>query len=68
MIGSTLGNNFLVFSLQMSHFGLTPAQGESRVNINMRSVTEYYYAEDNCYYFFDDIFHNGCSYYVFIIV
>ncbi len=50
VIGSTLGNNFLVFSLQMSHFGLTPAQGESRVNINMRSVTEYYYAEDNCYY------------------
>lgn len=50
VIGSTLGNNFLVFSLQMSHFGLTPAQGESRVNINMRSVTNYYYAEDNCYY------------------
>ena len=50
VIGSTLGNNFLVFSLQMSHFGLTPAQGENRVNINMRSVTDYYYAEDNCYY------------------
>ena len=50
VIGSTLGNNFLVFSLQMSHFGLTPAQGESHTNINMRSVREYYYAEDNCYY------------------
>ena len=50
VIGSTLGNNFLVFSLQMSHFGLTPAQGEHRTNINMQSVTDYYYAEDNCYY------------------
>ena len=50
VIGSTLGNNFIVFSLQMSHFGLTPAQGERRVNINMQSVTDYYYAEDNCYY------------------
>ena len=50
VIGSTLGNDFLVFSLQMSHFGLTPAQGEKRTNINMRSVSDYYYAEDNCYY------------------
>ena len=50
VIGSTLGNDFLVFSLQMSHFGLTPAQGEKRTNINMRSVSNYYYAEDNCYY------------------
>lgn len=50
VIGSTLGNNFLVFSLQMSHFDLTPAQGERRVNINMKSVADYYYAEDNCYY------------------
>lgn len=50
VIGSTLGNNFIVFSLQMSHFGLTPAQGERRVNINMQSVADYYYAEDNCYY------------------
>ena len=50
VIGSTLGNNFLVFSLQMSHFGLTPAQGETRTNINMRNVRKYYEAEDNCYY------------------
>ena len=50
VIGSTIGNDFLVFSLQMSHFGLTPAQGETRTNINMRSVSEFYYAEDNCYY------------------
>ncbi len=50
VIGSTLGNDFLVFSLQMSHFGLTPKQGEKRVNINMQSVSDYYYAEDNCYY------------------
>ena len=50
VIGSTLGNDFLVFSLQMSHFGLTPAQGEKRANINMKNVRKYYFAEDNCYY------------------
>lgn len=50
VIGSTLGNDFLVFSLQMSHFGLTPAQGEKRTNINLQSVKKYYYANDNCYY------------------
>ncbi len=50
LIGSTLGNNFIVFSLQMSHFGLTPTQGELRTNINMSNVRKYYLAEDNCYY------------------
>ena len=50
LIGSTLGNDFLVFSLQMSHFGLTPEQGKRRANINLKSVADYYYAEDNCYY------------------
>lgn len=50
VIGATLGNQFLVFSLQMSHFGLTPAQGESRAELDMGKVAQYYYAEDNCYY------------------
>ncbi len=50
VIGSTLGNDFLVFSLQMSHFGLTPAQGETRTKLKMSNVIKYYFAEDNCYY------------------
>lgn len=50
VIGSTLGNDFLVFSLQMSHFGLTPAQGQKRASFNMRNVTNYYESADNCYY------------------
>ncbi len=50
VIGATLGNDFIVFSLQMSHFGLTPAQGEKRARFNMRNVRNYYESEDNCYY------------------
>lgn len=50
IIGSTLGNDFIVFSLQMSHFGLTPAQGEKRADFNMEKVENYYFAQDNCYY------------------
>ncbi len=47
VIGATFGNNFLVFSLQMSHWGLTPAQGEKRVGISFDSITDFYNSDDN---------------------
>ncbi len=50
VIGATIGNDFLVFSLQMSHFGITPAQNEKRAKLNMRNIRNYYESEDNCYY------------------
>lgn len=50
LIGATLGNDFLVFSLQMGHFGLTPTQGEKRAKFSLDTVNNYYEAEDNCYY------------------
>ncbi len=50
IIGSTLGNDFIVFSLQMSHFGLTPAQGQKRASFSIQKVNAFYEAEDNCYY------------------
>lgn len=50
IIGATLGNDFLVFSLQMGHFGLTPKQGEKRTNFNIHKVQNYYNSEDTCYY------------------
>ena len=49
LVGATFGNNFLVFSLQMSHFGLTPAQNRKRTSLNIAKVANYYKAEDNCY-------------------
>lgn len=50
IIGATVGDNFLVFSLQMGHFGLTPKQGEKRASFNLNKVQNYYSAGDNCYY------------------
>lgn len=50
VIGATLGNDFLVFSLQMSHFGLTPKQGEKRAAFSINKVQNYYSSEDTCYY------------------
>ena len=49
LIGATFGNNYMVFSLQMSHFGLTPAQNQKRVPINPVKIYNYFRADDNCY-------------------
>lgn len=48
-VGAVFGNNFLVFSMQMSHFGLTPAQNKKRTLISPEKIINYYTAEDNCY-------------------
>lgn len=50
VIGVTLGNDFLVFSLQMGHFGLTPKQGEEKATFSINKVQNYYSSEDTCYY------------------
>lgn len=50
LIGATLGNDFLVFSLQMGHFGITPKQGEKRTKLSLENINNYYNAGDNCYY------------------
>ena len=50
LIGATIGDNFMVFSLQMGHFGLTPKQGEKRAEFNLNKVQNYYSAGDNCYH------------------
>ena len=49
LVGAVFGNNFLVFSMQMSHFGLTPAQNQKRTFINPAKIINYYTAQDNCY-------------------
>ncbi len=50
IIGTFLGNDFLVFSLQMGHFGLTPKQDEKRAKFSFDSIRNYYESGDNCYY------------------
>lgn len=49
LVGATFGNDFMVFSMQMSHFGLTPAQNQKRASLSLAKVINYYKAEDNCY-------------------
>ncbi len=50
LIGTFLGNDFIVFSLQMGHFGLTPKQDEKRAKFSFDNIWNYYQSGDNCYY------------------
>lgn len=50
LIGVVFGNDFLVFSFQLGHMGLTPKQGESRAFISLDGINSYYKTNDNCGY------------------
>ncbi len=50
LIGMVFGNNFLVFSLQLGHHGLTPEQDEFRAIINPCAIWNFYKSNDNCGY------------------
>lgn len=50
VLGATFGNNFLVFSLQLSQFGLTPVQDKARASLNLKKIWDFYKADDNCGY------------------
>lgn len=50
VIGTVFGNNFLVFSFQLSQFGITPGQDQSRAFINPSGVWNFYATNDNCGY------------------
>lgn len=50
VIGATFGNEFLVFSFQLGHFGLTPKQGEKRSTLGIGKIMDYYRSNDNCGY------------------
>lgn len=49
-VGCTLGNYFGPVSLQLSHFGITPKQGEKRVDFDLFKLYNYYKSTDNCGY------------------
>lgn len=50
VVGSIIGNDFMVFSLQLSQFGLTPKQGEDKACFSLKAIKNFYKANDNCGY------------------
>lgn len=50
MIGMIFGNDFLVFSFQLGHMGLTPKQDEFRAFISPNGIKSYCTTNDNCGY------------------
>ena len=49
-IGMIFGNDFLVFSFQLGHMGLTPKQDEFRAFISPDGIKSYWSSNDNCGY------------------
>lgn len=50
ILGATAGNNFIMWSFQLSHFGLTPKQGEARAAFDISKVVNFFHTKDNCGY------------------
>lgn len=50
VIGMIFGNDFLVFSFQMGHMGLTPKQNEKSASLNINAVKNFHESKDNCGY------------------
>ncbi len=49
-IGCVFGNNLGPLSFQLGHFGITPKQGQRRVEFNLPALYNYYKSDDNCGY------------------
>ncbi len=50
VVGMVFGNNFLVFSFQLGHFGLTPKQDQFRAWLTPCGIWDFYKSNDNCGY------------------
>ena len=50
LIGMVFGNDFLTFSLQLGHMGLTPKQDEFRAFLSVDGIRSYAVSNDNCGY------------------
>lgn len=50
LMGAMFGEEMLMWRFQLSHFGLTPKQGEGRTSLSMSKAMNFYHAEDNCGY------------------
>lgn len=49
-IGMVFGNDFLVFSFQLGHMGLTPKEDEFRAFLSPEGINSYCKSNDNCGY------------------
>lgn len=50
IVGMVFGNNFLVFSFQLGHFGLTPEQSQFRAWLTPCGIWNFFRSNDNCGY------------------
>lgn len=50
LMGFLFGEKMLMWTFQLSHFGLTPKQGEGRAKLDLSKAMNFYHAEDNCGY------------------
>ncbi len=50
VIGMIFGDEFLVFSLQLGHMGLTPKEDQFRAWLNPAAIWNFYKSNDNCGY------------------
>ncbi len=48
--GCVFGNNLGPISFQLGHFGITPKQGNKRVEFSLPAIYNYYKSDDNCGY------------------
>lgn len=50
VLGMIFGNDFLVFSFQLGHMGLTPKQDEFRAGLSISGIKSFCTTNDNCGY------------------
>ncbi len=50
LVGAVFGSEFMMWDLQIGHFGITPKQGEKRTSFSMSKVNNFVAAKDNCGY------------------
>ncbi len=50
LVGTTIGDNFILFTFQLGHFGLTAKQNEKRAKFSWSAIKNFAFADDNCAY------------------
>lgn len=50
LVGAVFGSDFMMWDLQLGHFGVTPKQGESKAKFSMETIKNFVGADDNCGY------------------
>lgn len=50
LVGAVFGSEFMMWDLQMGHFGITPKQGEDKAKFSWSTVNSVVASHDNCGY------------------